>query len=323
MINFDSRPSPSSDSPATEGNDPTMDETCGKIQGAGLPGLVLEGGGLRGVYTSGVLEALHELGLSFAKVTGTSMGAGNGANWVAGQVWRNRVVNIRFVRDSRWFSWFRLLRTGEAFGMDFIYGELPLRLEPFDFHAFFTSPVDWHCTLTDVDTGEALHVGKMDLDRQELMTLLAAATSLPWIGQPRLFRGRRVMDGGLADSIPLSHAETLGPKRHVVVLTQARGYRKEAAQSGAVLRMRHPRCPGLWKALSTRHLQYQDALDLCHQREADGKVFLLQPRSALEVGRLTRDRARLEALCDLGYTETMARKAELQEWLCSFSNCDW
>ena len=278
-------------------------------------GLVLEGGGLRGVYTSGVLEALHELGLDFSRVVGTSMGAGNGANWVSGQVERNRVVNIRFVRDPRWFSWWRLLRTGEAFGMDFIYGEVPLRRVPFHFDAFFSSPVDWRCTLTDVDTGEALHVVKEGLSAQDLMTLLAAATSLPWIGQPRLFQTRRVMDGGLADSIPLAHSESLGTPRHVVVLTQPQGYRKAPAQAGAALRWRHPRCPGLWKALSTRHEQYDGALDLCRKRQQEGRVFILQPQATLEVGRLTRDPVRLEALCDLGYRETLARADELREWL--------
>jgi len=285
--------------------------TCG---GTSL-GLVLEGGGLRGVYTSGVLEALAELKLSVDLVIGTSMGAGNGANWVAGQVARNRVVNIRFVRDARWFSWWRLLRTGEAFGMDFIYGKVPLELVPFDFAGFRASPTPWWCTLTDVDSGEALHISKEDLSDQDLMTLLAAATSLPWIGQPRFFRGRRVMDGGLVDSVPLATCEELGCRRQVVVLTQPEGYRKSAASAGALLRWRHPHCAGLWKALARRHSQYNAALDLCEQRRREGRAFILRPSQVRNVGRLTRDAALLEALCDQGYRETLARREELLTWL--------
>ncbi len=154
-------------------------------------GLVLEGGGLRGIYTSGVLRALHDLGLGFSAVIGTSMGACNGVNWVAGQPERNRIVNTRFVRDTRWFSWARLLRTGEAFGMDFIYGDIPLRLVPFDFAAFRAKPTGWTTSATDVDTGEAVYVNKPGLSDKELMTVLRAATSLPWIGNPVEFRVRR------------------------------------------------------------------------------------------------------------------------------------
>lgn len=278
-------------------------------------GLVLEGGGLRGVYTSGVLEALETLKLPVDLVIGTSMGAGNGANWVAGQVARNRVVNIRFVRDARWFSWWRLLHSGEAFGMDFIYDKVPLELVPFAFAVFRASSTQWWCTLTDVDSGEALHISKENLSDQELMTLLAAATSLPWIGQPRQFRGRRVMDGGLADSVPLAKCEELGCGRQVVVLTQPNGYRKAAASTGALLRWRHPKCEGMWKALASRHSQYNAALALCEQRRREGRAFILRPSQVLEVGRLTRDPVRLEALCDQGYRETLARREELLAWV--------
>lgn len=278
-------------------------------------GLVLEGGGLRGVYSSGVLRALRDLGLEFPALTGASMGACNAVNHVAGQWERNRIVNMRYVRDARWFSWARWLRTGEAFGMDFIYGEVPLRLVPFDFAAFFASPVAWSTSLTDVDTGETVHVSKEGLTETELMTVLRAATSLPWIGGPVAFRGRRLMDGGLVDSIPLAHSEGLGFARNVVVLTQPAGYRKGPAHAGWLLRRRHPGCQGLWRALAARHGQYNASLELAHRREEEGRVLILRPSSTLGIDRVTRDPARLTRLYDLGYTETLARECELRRWL--------
>lgn len=278
-------------------------------------GLVLEGGGLRGIYTSGVLRAFHDLGLEFPSVIGTSMGACNAVNWVARQPERNRIVNTRYVQDSRWFSWLRLLRTGEAFGMDFIYGEIPLRLVPFDFAAFHDNPTRWTTSATDVDTGEAVYVEKSDLSDAELMCVLRAGTSLPWIGNPVSFRGRRLMDGGLVDSIPLGRSEAQGWSRNLVVLTQPAGYRKAPASSGWALRRRHPGCPGLWQALAQRHEQYNTTLELLEERSACGHVLVLRPGSTLGIGRVTRDPQRLLELYDLGYRETLERKEELRDWL--------
>ncbi len=278
-------------------------------------GLVLEGGGLRGVYTSGVLRALRDLGLEFAALTGTSMGACNAVNHVAGQWERNRIVNMRYVNDGRWFSWARWLRTGEAFGMDFIYGEIPLRLVPFDFASFRASPVRWTTSATDVDTGESVYIGKGGLTDVELMTVLRAATSLPWIGNPVEFRGHRLMDGGLVDSIPLARSEADGNPRNLVLLTQPAGYRKGPAHAGWALRRRHPGCPGLWRALAARHEQYNTSLELAHRREEEGRVLILRPSSTLGIDRVTRDPARLTRLYDLGYNETVARECELRRWL--------
>jgi predicted patatin/cPLA2 family phospholipase len=262
-----------------------------------------------------VLRAFADLGLDFPAVTGTSMGACNGVNWVARQRERNRIVNTRFVRDSRWFSWARLLRTGEAFGMSFIYGDIPLRLVPFDFAAFHANPAGWITSATDVDTGAAVYVDKTGLSNAELMTVLRAATSLPWIGNPVEFRGRRLMDGGLVDSIPLARSEATGQARNLVVLTQCVGYHKRSASAGWALRRRHPGCQGMWNALAHRHEQYNAALQLVEERRAAGSVFVLRPGSTLGIGRVTRDPQRLLELYDLGYHETLARAAELREWL--------
>lgn len=278
-------------------------------------GLVLEGGGLRGVYTSGVLRALADLGLEFAAVVGTSMGACNGVDFVSRQWERNRVVNIRYLRDRRWHSRWRLLRTGEIFGLDFIYREIPLRLVPFDFETFFASPVRFVAVAVDVDTGEPVYFDKRDLDGEGLMTALKASTALPWIGQPIRFRGRRLMDGGLVDSVPLARSETDGCARNLVVLTQPPGYRKEPASLLGPLRLRHPGCPGLHAALAARHEQYNAALALVERREREGRAFVLRPSTTQGVGRMTRDHRRLTEFYDLGHAETLARAAELKTWL--------
>lgn len=278
-------------------------------------GLVLEGGGLRGVYTSGALRALADLRLEFAGVFGTSMGACNGVDFVSRQWERNRVVNIRFVRDRRWYSPARLLLRGEIFGLDFIYGEIPLRIVPFDFETFFASPARFVAVAVDVDSGEAVYMDKRDLDGQALMTALKASTALPWIGKPVVFRGRRLMDGGLVDSIPLAKSEAEGFARNLVVLTQPAGYRKQPACLLGPMRLRHPGCPGLHQALARRHEQYNAALDRVADRERAGRAFVLRPSTTQGIGRVTRDHRLLTEFYDLGYAETLERGPELLAWL--------
>jgi len=278
-------------------------------------GLVLEGGGLRGVYSSGALRALADLRLEFARVTGVSMGACNGVDFVSRQWERNRIVNIRYVRDRRWFSRRRLLASGEIFGLEFIYGTVPLELVPFDFGTFFANPAGFAAAAVDVDDGAAVWFDKRALDSAGLLAALKATTALPWIGKPVPADGRRLMDGGLVDSVPLARSEADGCARNLVVLTQPAGYRKTPAGGLRALRLRHPGCPGLWRALARRRDQYNAALELVERREREGRAFVLRPSTTQGVGRVTRDHRRLTELYDLGYHETLARADELLEWL--------
>lgn len=277
--------------------------------------LVLEGGGLRGVYTSGVLRALVDLGFEFPYVIGTSMGACNGANFVSRQWERNRVVNIRYVRDRRYLSYARLLGRGELFGMDFIYRTIPLQLAPFDFETFFANPVRYLLTTTDVITGECVYYDKNRLDNESLMTVMRASTSLPWIGMPVMHDGRKLMDGGLSNSIPLARAIEDGFRNSLVILTQPADYRKAPSRGGPLLRLRHPGLHGLHDCLAKRHEVYNRQLELVAVEESRGRVFVIRPTNALTVGRVERDPVRLHRLFEQGYEETMARSSELADWL--------
>jgi predicted patatin/cPLA2 family phospholipase len=278
-------------------------------------GLVLEGGGLRGVYSSGVLRALADLNLEFDYVIGTSMGACNGANFVSRQWDRNRTVNIRFVRDSRYISYLRLLSSGELFGMDFIYRTIPHEIVPFDYQTFYSNPARFVITSTDVESGECVYWEKSALSEEGLMRVMRASTSLPWIGQPVSHEGRKLMDGGLSDSIPLSHAQKAGKEKNLVVLTQPAGYHKSAVSAGGLLRLRHPGLTGLYRCLATRHEQYNRQLKDAEAAEASGRCFVLRPSGPLDVGRIERNPAKLHLLYERGYLETLAAWPKLHDWL--------
>lgn len=264
--------------------------------------LVLEGGGLRGVYTSGVLRLFMDRGIFFPYVIGVSMGACNAANYISRQPERNRIVNTRYVNDSRYLSYRRLLTGGELFGMDFIFDTIPNSLVPFDFETFRGSDVKCVTVVTDCTTGEALYFEKDELG-ENYLSVLRASTCLPFIAKPVRFNGRVLMDGGLADSVPIRRSIGDGNRRHVLILTRPKGYRKKASRTGGIARIRYPRLPGLSEALARRHTGYNETMDFIDELELKGEAFVIRPSSDLPVGRIERRKDKLYAAYDRGYQD--------------------
>jgi len=278
-------------------------------------GLVLEGGGLRGVYTSGVLRLFMDRGIFFPYVIGVSMGACNAANYVSRQPERSRIVNIRYVNDSRYLSYLRLLAGGELFGMDFIFDTIPNSLVPFDYETFRESDVKCVTVVTDCTTGEALYFEKAELG-EDYLPVLRASACLPFITKPVRFNGLILMDGGLSDSVPIRKSISDGNTKHVLILTRPKGYRKKSSRIGGLVRIRYPRLPGLCEALAHRHTGYNETMDFIDEMEQKGEAFVIRPRSDLPVGRIERSKDRLYATYDQGYRDA----AQSCDDLCRYLN---
>ena len=280
-------------------------------------GLVLEGGGLRGVFTSGVLRRLMDEGVWLASVYGVSMGACNGANYVARQPERNRMVNIGFVRDRRYLSWMRLLRGGDLFGMEFIFRVIPRRIIPFDYAVFRYSPVTFWVGLTDCEQGEAVWLEKGGFARTDdsVDDVFRATASLPVISSPVRYEGRMVMDGGIADPIPVRVCMDQGHAKRVIVLTQPDGYVKKAGKSGWACRWRHPELAGMHRLLARRHEVYNQTLAEIRDMEARGEAFVIRPEATMGVGRVCRDPKKLYDLYDHGYFAAQRRMDALRAYL--------
>ncbi len=276
--------------------------------------LILEGGGLRGIYTSGVLRRFMDEGIRFSAVYGVSMGACNGANYVAGQPERNRIVNIRFVDDRRYLSYLRLAGGGELFGMDFIFDEIPRSIVPFDLEAFSGSTVRFWMAVTDCQSGEPVYYEKTGLGAHAL-TVMRASCALPFIARPVAFDGRLLMDGGLADPVPIARSLSDGNRRNVLVLTRPRGYRKKPSAIARLARFRYPKLTGLSRVMAERHRRYNETMDLVDRLEAAGEAFVIRPRTAIDVGRAERDKDKLYAGYDLGYAEAQAVDGALGRFL--------
>ena len=276
--------------------------------------LVLEGGGLRGVYTSGVLRFFMDKGVFFPYVIGVSMGACNAANYVSRQPERNRMVCIRYVNDARYISYSRLLMGGELFGMKFIFDTLPHSLVPFDFKTFMENDVKCITVVTDCETGETLYYEKKELG-EDYLKVVQASNSLPFVAKPVRYKGRILMDGGLTDAVPIRKSIDDGNTRNVLILTPPKGYRKKRPHFIRFATMRYSRYEGLCEALASRHARYNETMDFIDQLEQRGEVFVIRPRLALNAGRAERKKDKLYAAYDQGYSDGSACYTRLRSYL--------
>ena len=262
-------------------------------------GLVLEGGGLRGLFTAGVLDVLMERGIKFDGLVGVSAGACFGCNYKSGQIGRVIRYNKRFARDPRYCSWSSLLKTGDLFNADFCYRELPMELDVFDAAAYAASPMEFHVVATDCATGKAVY-RRLDKADAEAFRWIQASASMPLVSRPVAIDGGEYLDGGLSDGIPLRYFESIGYGFNVVITTRPRGYRKFPSWKHRLAKPFLRRYPNVYKALKTRHEWYNDTLKYIDSRVADGEAVLIAPKEPLQISRVCHDPDQMQRVYDIG-----------------------
>lgn len=277
-------------------------------------GLVLEGGAMRGMFTAGVMDVLMENGINFDGIIGVSAGAAFGCNYKSRQIGRVIRYNKKYCADKRYSGLGCLLKTGNIFSTAFCYGDVPLKYDPFDFAAFEANPQKFYVVATDVETGRPVYhdyLGRADHG----LDWIRASASMPLVSQIVEINGRKMLDGGISDSIPVRYFSSIGYDRNVVVLTQPAGYRKEPNSAMPLIRLKYKRYPNLVEAMENRHLMYNEELDYVTAEEKAGRLLAIRPPVTLPVGRVEKDPAHLQAAYDIGRQEAKRRLAEVQAYL--------
>lgn len=264
-------------------------------------GLVLEGGGMRGLYTCGVLEYFLEKELFFNYIIGVSAGACNAASYISRQKGRNEKVNISFAKDPRYMSIRNLIRKKSYFGWDFIFDEIPTKHIKFDFDTFKKATCKFIIGVTDCNTGKPLYLNKEDVGMG--FYALRATSSLPFISEIVKFRDHELLDGGITDSIPIKKSMADGNVKNIIVLTRNKEYRKSPIKHAGLVKLRYKNYPELVNAITNRYKNYNATLDYVEQLEEEGKVLVIRPSKPLEVGRIERNTDKLKALFDNGYED--------------------
>ena len=277
-------------------------------------GLVLEGGGMRGLYTAGVLDVLMERGIEFDHAIGVSAGAAFGVNVKSRQIGRAIRYNKRFCTDPRYASMRNLLRTGDLYSIDFAYREVPLKLDPFDADALRANPMRFTAVCTDIESGEAVYHDIEHGDERDLDWIRASA-SVPMLARPVRLEGRLLLDGGIANSIPVGWMMAQGCDRNVAVLTQPAGYRKEPNRLMPLLRVALRPYPKLVELLGNRHERYNAQLDEVARLEREGRLFVIRPSEPVEAPISVKDPEILERIYQVGRHDGEAAFAELEKYL--------
>ena len=256
-------------------------------------GLVLEGGAMRGLFTAGVLDVMMESDLSFDGCVGVSAGAAFGCNIKSRQIGRVLRYNLDYCNDPRYCSIRSLLKTGDLFGAKFCYDDLPNELDPFDNETYDSNPMAFYAVCTDVETGKAIYP-RCDRASKDTFTYIQASASMPFVSRPVSIGGMTLLDGGIADPIPLQFFQEKGYKRNVVVLTQPRDYVKSPVPSS---------------------VRYKEEQELAAEAERKGEAFVICPESPLPIGRVEHDPNVIRQTYELGRSAAESRMDELKRFV--------
>jgi len=277
-------------------------------------GLVLEGGGSRGVYTAGVLRYLMEQEIYLPYVIGVSAGACNGSSYVSHQMDRNRAVNIDYIDHPDYLSFRNFIKKRQLFGMDFLFDRLPNELVPFDFQTFYGAKEEFVVGATDCITGEPVFYKKEDY-AHDVLSIIRASSSMPLFAPAIHFDDRILMDGGIAAPIPIKQSEKDGNRKNVIILTRNKGYYKKPQSFGGYLRKKYREYPGLVKAMEKRHQVYNETLEYIDAEEKKGNVFVIRPSEKLKVSRIEKNKDKLTALYQQGMEDAAKVAEPLGEFL--------
>ena len=274
-------------------------------------GLVLEGGGMRGLYTAGVLDFFMDNDLYFPYIIGTSAGACNATSYISRQRGRNKKINIKYIKDDRYISYRNLFREKSLLGMNFLFDEIPNKLEPFGFEEFNKAKETFLITCTDCNTGKAVYINKNKCN--DILTAVRASSSLPFISPIVKYEGLSLLDGGVADSIPIKKSIEDGNEKNIIVLTRHREYVKEPFKRGWMARRIYSNYPGLVEAMQNRHKVYNETLECIKQLEKENKAIVICPEQPLNVDRLEKDEIKLVNLYDQGYKDAEKKYKDIVE----------
>ncbi|OFO76941.1 patatin family protein [Prevotella sp. HMSC077E09] len=265
----------------------------------GKTGLVLEGGGMRGVFTSGVLDAFMKHDLYFRYIVAVSAGACNGMSYVSRQPRRARISNIDYLARYKYIGIRHLVTQGCIFDRELLYDKFPNQLLPFDFDEYFKHAKGFEMVTTNCLTGKAMYLSETS-DRQRSLDIVRASSSLPYVSKIVTVDGIPMLDGGIIDSIPINRAIETGHEHNVVILTRNKDWR-DTGKDRKVPAFIYKNYPRLRVVLSHRHVVYNQQIDLIDRLEAEGKITCIRPMRPMEVGRIENDVEKLERLYEEGF----------------------
>lgn len=279
-----------------------------------MNGLVLEGGGMRGLFTTGLIDKFLEEGITFDGMVGVSAGACLCCNYKSRQIGRALRYNIKLRGDKKYMSWQSFFKTGDFIGADYAYHYVPTYVDYFDHEAFKANPMKFTVVCTDVRTGKPIY-HQLDEVTDHTLDWIRASASLPLLCQPVDLDGYLMLDGGMSDAIPLKYWQSQGYDKNVVILTQPREYRKKKTALLPLFKILMRKYPNVIDAMARRHEMYNSQLDYLIEQEKLGKTLLIFPPEKLDIGRVEQSEEKMRAVHQLGIDTAIANLDRIKEFL--------
>ena len=275
-------------------------------------GLVLEGGGMRGIYTAGVLDVFMEHGIRFDGVIGVSAGAIHGCSYLSGQKGRGIRYYKKYCSDPRFMSVRSLIKTGNIVGVDFCYHELPDVLDPYDNDAFLKCETEFYATCSNLETGKAEYLRITDMKEQ--IDYVRASATLPYVSRIVEIDGKKYLDGGCTDSVPVEAFMKMGYGRNVLVLTRPSSHVRQK-EHGAMAKLKYRKYPHFVATLLDHHNRYNATKAKIAELEREGSAFVIAPDAELEIGRLEGDPEKIQKIYEIGRADGEKRLGAMLDWL--------
>ena len=276
-------------------------------------GLVVEGGGMRGVYTAGVLDYFMEKNLYFDDCYGVSAGACHISSYVSKQIGRSIKVTLDYINDKRYCSVNSLIKTGDMFGVEMLYDIIPNKLELYDYETFNKFKGNFYSVVTNCKTGKAEYIKIKDMKKD--IIAVRASSSLPLLSRIVEINGKEYLDGGITDSIPIKKSIKDGHKKNVVILTRDKTYRKSKPKFLSFFKLKYKKYPNLVKAIENRYKMYNETLDFLEEEKAKNEVFIIQPKLPVKISRIEKDKDKLKELYNQGYEDAKELYEDLMKFL--------
>ena len=275
-------------------------------------GLVLEGGAMRGLYTAGVLDVFLDNNIKVDGIIGVSAGVLFGVNYVSKQKGRAIRYNKKFAKDKRYMGMRSFLTTGNIINKDFAYYEIPTKLDIFDEETFEKSDTDFWATVTNIETGEAEYIKlEKPIDQMEV---LRATSAMPIVSEIIEIDGKKYLDGGVSDSIPVEKCKSMGYDKIIVVLTRTIEYRKKKASS-TLAKIKYKEYPKLIETMENRYKKYNETVEKIIDMENKKEIFVIRPSKDLKIKRIEKDVDKLQAMYDLGVSDCKKQLEDLKEYI--------
>lgn len=276
-------------------------------------GLILEGGGMRGIYTAGVLDFFIHKNIEVDLVVGVSAGGCHAASYLSKQYKRAFHSNVDYLNDKDYISFRNLIKNGSIFGMDLMFNKIPNELYPYDHEAFYNSKSKFTVVTTNCETGKAEYFQLNDMKKD--IIYLQASCSIPMFANIVEIDGYNLVDGGVSDSIPIEYAINQGCDKNIVILTRDKTYRKNKVKFLPLIKRKYKKYPKLVRAIESRHINYNKSLDLVKSLEEKNEVFVIRPKSPVKVSQIEKNKDKLIELYNDGYSDAKDAYEKILEFI--------